>query len=397
MEDTMKYVFLTFAIPGIGGTQIYVRNKLRYLRDHGWTPVVITEEADGEIVVEDLIPFKDSIIPEMIQSPMLLKKSERDVVLDRMAAIIGEVNANTVIESNYIMASLWGELIAKKLGVRHIIFLIQEDYSLSDKRFMRFFDFKYNRGELAGNTPVALTKLFEHYRTISDPDKSYLVAYCSNAVEDCMSVHDNCIVEADYHIGSIGRLNKPFVIPMIRDIVGFVKNYPSKTFQLVLFGGTPSVSELETIIALVEAEPNLSIYITGPIFPVPQKLLEKMDVFISSAGAADTSAKMGLITIAIDANDFEPIGVLNHTTAETIHRIPGQAHESTEKLLNQILIEREYCHEEIKQNNSLAECEIAFKKHMDFVGKSSNVKTYYDIKRVGPNVVSKILYFLRHR
>lgn len=391
-----KYVFLTFAIPGIGGTQIYVRNKILFLRQQGWNPIVITEESEGEICVRELLAFKDNIVPEILRSPMLLRKHEREQVLDRMAAIVGEVNGDAVIESNFIMATLWGELLAQKLGIKHFIFLIQEDYSLNDKRFMKFFDFKFQRGELAGNTPVAISKLFSGYRTLPEECDTYLSAYCSNTVEDCESIHIERIKQADYNIGSIGRLNKPFVIPMIKDLLSFAQMHKDKTFQIVLFGGTPDSKELDTIIGMVRLIENADIYVTGAIFPVPRKALDKMDVFVSSAGAAATSANLGYTTIVIDANDFEPIGVLGYTTNELVHRIPGIPHESTQELLEQVLIEKKYPAKVDMVVNDETEYEAAFKKHMQYLSGSTDKKTYYPIKKVGPSFMRRVLYYAQN-
>lgn len=391
-----KYVFLTFAIPGIGGTQIYIRNKVLFLRQQGWNPIVITEESEGEICVQELLAFKDNIIPEILQSPMLLRKHQREQVLNRMAELIGEVDEDTVIESNFIMATLWGELLAQKLGIKHFIFLIQEDYSLSDERFMKYFDFKFQRGELAGNTPVAISKLFSGYRTLPEGCDTYLSAYCSNTVEDYKSIHTDNIKQADYNIGSIGRLNKPFVVPMIKDILSFAQTHKDKTFQIVLFGGTPDSKELDTIIGLVQPVENVDIYVTGAIFPVPHKALDKIDVFISSAGAAATSANLGYTTIVIDANDFEPIGILGYTTNELVHRIPGQPYDSTQKLLEQVLIEKKYPTKVSLAVNDEKEYETAFKKHMQYLSESADRKVYYPIKKVGPSFVRRILYYAQN-
>ncbi len=249
---------------------------------------------------------------------------------------------------------------------------------------------------MAGNTPVAISKLFSGYRTLPEGCDTYLSAYCSNTVEDCESVHIDRIKRADYNIGSIGRLNKPFVIPMIKDILSFAQGYKGKTFQIVLFGGTPDPKELETIIRLVQPVENADIYVTGAIFPVPHKALDKMDVFVSSAGAAATSANLGYTTIVIDANDFEPIGILGYTTNELVHRIPGIPYDHTQELLKQVLIEKKYPAKVDIAVNDETEYETAFKKHMQYLSKSTDRKMYYPIKKVAPSFISRVLYFVQN-
>ena len=392
-----KYIFLSFAVPVIGGTQIYLRNKLLYLEKKGWSPIIITEESEGEICVKELLPYKDYIIPELIQSPWLLKKSKRLEVIEKMVRIIGEVDHNTVIETNFIMATLWGELLAERLKVKHFIFLIQEDYSLINVKFMKYFEFKLKRGELAGNTPVAISKLFEGYKEIPKEYDTYLNAYCSNTVEDCKSIHNNCISKADYHIGSIGRINKPFVMPMIDDLIKFAAKHKEKTFQLVMFGGSPNRDEINAIIKKIDSVDNIDVYITGPIFPIPKELLNKIDVFISSAGAAATSANLGHITIVIDANDFEPIGILGYTTNELVHRIPGTPHQQTDELLEDVLFKEKY--QRKTELNIIDEKEYykAFDKHIKYLENSVKTKEYYKVSRVSPGLISRICYNIRVR
>ncbi|MBQ6152943.1 MAG: hypothetical protein IJJ15_04270 [Ruminococcus sp.] len=387
-----KYVFLTFAVAGIGGTQIYVRNKILFLRSLGWDVTVICSETGDDVVVKELIPFKGNAFPELIKNPFLFSKKQRVAIIDRMKDCIGTGYDQTVIETNMMFATPWGELLAKEIQAKHFIFLIQEDYSLSDIRYMKFFDFKYQRGELAANTKYALKQLFEGYRTIPDDKNGELLAVCYNVVEECESEHDSGIIDADYHVGSIGRVNKPFVLPMVKDIVSFADAHNEKTVQLVLFGGSPEQKDYDAIYAAVKEAANFSVYITGPIFPVPRHLLAEMDVFVSSAGAARTSADEGFITIAIDANDYEPIGVVGYTTDEIVHRNPDLPHESTQRLLERILIDKEFAEKTTTVAVSNPDYMEVFKEHMEYIERSADTLDYYDIRLLKPKTSGIVKY-----
>ena len=389
-----KYVILTFAVAGIGGTQIYVRNKILFLRSLGWDVTVICTETGDDVVVKELIPYKGHSMPELIKNPFLFSKKQRNEIFGKMRSWIGDGYDEVVIETNIMPATPWGELLAEQIGAKHFIFLIQEDYSLSDIRYMKFFDFKYRRGELAANTKYALKQLFEGYREIPDDKCGELLAVCYNVVEECESEHDSGIIEADYHIGSIGRLNKPFVLPMVKDITAFAKSYPDKTIQLVMFGGSPEQKDYDDIYAAASGASNLKVYITGPIFPVPRHLLEMMDVFVSSAGAARTSADEGFITIAIDANDYEPIGVVGYTTDDIVHRAPGAAHESTAELLKKILIDKVFDEKKAAISVSNPDYMVVFKDHMKYLEQSAEYVEYYNIKQLRPHFLGLIKYRL---
>lgn len=392
-----KYVFITFAAAGIGGTQIYVRNKLLFLREKGYDVTVIVTEPPGgqKVVVKELEPYVKNCFPELTINPRLYTKRRRNAILERIAGIIGAADDDEVIiETNFIMVTLWGELLAERMGAKHFILLIQEDYSLKDRRFLDFYSWKYDRGELAANTPHALKMLFDGYREIPESRHGGLSAFCSNTVEDCISDHEDAVLgqEADYRIGSVGRVNKPFVIPMIKDVIAFAGSHADKRFQLVLFGGTPDPEEEKAIYALTEPVPNLEFYMTGPIFPVPLGLLRKMDVFISSAGAAETSASAGLTTIVIDANDFEPIGVLGYTTNATVHRDPNLPHESTAALLEKILFDGMYPHDLTRTVE--VDLNRVFEPHLTYFADAAadSDKEYYDISRTSPRRSAVLLY-----
>lgn len=389
-----KYVFLTFAVSGVGGTQIYVRNKLLFLQKHGYDVTVICTEPGNDVVVKELKPYEQFVLPQLLKNPYLFSKKDRKRIIDKMTGWIGDTDCEVVIETNFIQVNLWGELLAKEIGAKHFAFLIQEDYSLSDLRYMKFYDFKYNRGELAGNTDYALSTLFEGYREIPDSKKGGLIAVCYNTIEDCDSEHDKGVVQADYYIGSIGRVNKPFIDPMVDDICDFVKGYPDKHFHLMFFGGSPDDSDYKAIYERVDKVENLSVYITGPIFPVPRHLLKKMDVFISAAGAARTSSDDGYITITIDTVDFEPIGILGYTTNDNVHRNPQLPHESTKCLLKRILIDKEFDGVKPPMVVSSPDYMEVFKEHMQYLSESTDTKEYYDIKAVRPKVMSILSYRL---
>lgn len=387
-----KYVFLTFAVSGIGGTQIYVRNKILFLKHYGWSVNVICTEPGDDICVKELKDFGGNVIPELMKNPYVFDKKQRESILDRMAEIVGIIDEEIVIESNFVQVNLWGELLAKKLKAKHFAYLIQEDYSLSDLRYMRFYDFKYRRGELAGNTEFALTQLFEGYREVPSDKKGELLAVCYNTIEECESEHEECITGADFHIGSIGRINKSFVLPMVRDIIKFVKKYEDKSFRLVFFGGSPKKQDVEDIFDAVKGIRNLSVYITGAIFPVPKHLLDKIDVFISAAGAARTSSDAGYMTISIDVNDYEPIGILGYTTEDIVHRNPELPHESTEEILESILIRHEYDGITPKVKVSSPDYMEVFKTHMAYLKDSVDLKEYYDISLLKPKLLTRLGY-----
>ncbi|MCR4900451.1 MAG: hypothetical protein K5907_06520 [Treponema sp.] len=386
------YVFLTFAVHGIGGTQIYVRNKLLFLQKHGWGVKIITSEPGDNIMVKELAPYAKDIVPTIVKNPGICSNREREEALRRMIELVGTSGENVVIETNFMAATPWGEMLAERLHARHLILLIQEDYRLNAPKYQRFFAWKYDRGELAANTSTAILQLLEGYRNIPKDKSPLLEACCSNVVEEYKSPEiDSLIEEADYHIGSIGRLNKPFVYPMVSQLSAFARFHPDKRFQLILFGGSPDKLDIRNILSLTLD--NFHIAITGPIFPVPLHLIQKMDVFIASAGGARTSYEAGGITITIDANDYEPIGIMGVDTKMTIKRDEKIKILSLKELLTKILFsDKKFT----KPPIVLEDIEREFVKHLDYLKGMNKRLLYYNTRKLWPSFITRILYKIKN-
>lgn len=380
------YIFLTFAIYGIGGTQIYVRNKLNYLRKKGWDVKVITTEPENadSVVVKELLPYQNMVFPELMKNPNLYTEEEREEILERICQVLGRISQDSVIEPNFIQVTFWGELIAEKLGIRNFIFLIQEEYEIRIKSYLKFFEYKFKRGEFAVNTKYALKKIFDGFFEIPDGVDAYLAAVCHNTVEDCESSLTENLPEADFTIASIGRINKPFVYPMMEGLIEYVKEHSNNTFLLLLIGGSPVQEDLDRLYKMAEGVTNAELLITGAIFPVPFKLMSKADVYVASAGAAKTSADAGFPTVAIDANDYKPIGVVGYTTEDIVHRRPEQEIVPLKKHLDDILYEKKYHGTEMKMLKAEKELAEEFDKHLAYLEKADKHIQYYDIKKIRP-------------
>lgn len=392
------YIFLTFAVCGIGGTQIYVRNKLNYLHNKGWKTCVISSEPGDEIIIKELEPYRNGIHKELANNPFLLSKHKRETIITEIIEFIKGFGSltpdNVIIESSYIGISPWGEILAERLCAKHFIFFIQEDYRFKIDSYRKFFNFKFERGELAFNSKNAIETLFDGFKDIKDSEKYQLAPYCVNSIEDCESKILSSLPKADFYIGSFGRVNKPFVIPMIQDLVKYVKLHQDKTFHLVLFGWTDNNQDIIKIEQLLSETNNLTFQITGPIYPVPLCDLNKMDLFISTAGAARATSNEGLITISYDDVYLKPIGILDHTTQNSLY-IEDETNVKLDNLMESILFEKKY----YKQYKEPIDHEKLYNKrfdeHMRFVDQSNPDLTFYRTKLLKPHLKTKIAYFLK--
>lgn len=340
-----KYILLTPTISDMGGAQMYIRNKAIVLERQGWVLFVMCGR-DDNVVISELKSISHRI-PEINFNPFLfpLKKRER-LIKEFKNVILPDNNDEIVIESTCLSESLWGEMFAREIKAKHFIYLLQEDNIIESKLYFDFLSFKLSRHELAAIDQMSLYKMFYPWSQISidESKRASLPACCTNVVEDISSPFEAKIDSAkfDYRIGVLTRLEKPFLIPTIKKIVDFANNNKENSFILLVIGGSPIMNKINKIIrSLKEKTHNLDICITGYMYPVSRSLINKCDVFVSSAGSAYVTYEEGIPTISIDGKDYEPIGVMGYTTNNCLFR-ENEPIVLLDELLKEVLFDKKY-------------------------------------------------------
>ena len=372
------YVIFSGIANIVAGGPIYVRNKIQYLKMYGWNVILLPID-DGKIFINGFEDYAGKSLPFLTHMPGEFSKRQ----LRNCLRIIKEripLNSNEiVIESGTHYTSLWGELLAKELGAKHIVFWLDENNPFIKKKEQDYLYFKYKRNELACITDNAMSILFQNYEENSSIDPKSLSFDCTNSVEDyeCPMVHS--IPNGDYVLGSIGRLNKGFVSNIVDAFIEFAKMVPNKTVVCIFIGGgTPE--SIKLIKQKTMKQKNIELYITGYIYPIPLRLLKSIDLLISGAGSAYVSAKYGLPTIYIDIHSFDALGYLTNSRDQVIYR-PINSNSILKYICDFFIYNRKlnivenYCDE-------WKNIESSFSKHMAFIQASSSVKEYYSEKKL---------------
>lgn len=376
-----KYIFLIPQIGGIGGGQLYLKNKIQYLRCKGWI-VDYVYSYDANVIVPELRcgGIKNTFLS---YSSYLFSSDKMMRIVDDISSKIQQPDVDTYyIESTCMQQSLWGEMIAKKIGGKHFVYLLQESNILSDDQWFNFYDFKHKRKELAGIQRKSLSKMFAQRKQITETDSYFLPAYCTNVVDnykhDLVDVIKN--KSFDYVIGCISRLDKPFMLFAIKDVAEYCNLNPDKKFILLLIGGAPNESKvLSKIRNIFTKASNVELIFSGYMFPISKPLVEVCDVCFSSAGSAEISKEIGIPTVAYDANDYRPIGVFGFTTNSTLYRTNEPLTTLTE-LFDKILIQKLYP----KSLGVSKEENIDFSSHLEFIQNSSKNYDYFDVSFFKP-------------
>lgn len=375
-----KYVIIATSLSNMGGAQMYIRNKILYYRSQGWNVSIISALANN-IVISDLKEFRD-VIPELQYSKYYYRKSRQIRVMETMRSIVADNNyEEIIIESTTIELTTWAEPLAKMVGARHLVYLLQEKNVVTNSGLQNYFIFKHRRHELAGIVNTSLSAMFKDFYPLKEGESYSLPAYCNNveADVDCDIINSVDREKYDYIVGALSRLDKPFVMHAVKDFCNYAAKYPDKRYLFLWIGNAPDGSTIpSTIEDMIHQCPNIELLITGYLYPVPTRLLESCDVFISSAGSSHVCSRSGVPTISYDGRDFKPIGVLNRTTKNSLFRDPEEKPQPLDFLLDQILIDKKF---EV-QPPSYRKGFPDFQTHLDFMKKMSPTKEYFEMDTV---------------
>lgn len=379
----MIYIFLTPTILNVGGAQMYIRNKVLFLKERGYCVYVFSAAKGIEVIFPELKEFNRYFIPELRYncSEYPRKKVERICnKIQRECGLDGE--KEIIVESTCLEESTWGEFLSMQVGAKHIVYTLQETNDISNKSIADFLYFKYGRKELAGIQEKSLKQMFIPYYEIED--SYYLGAGAGSAEDDVDHSLIEKLKESNYDviIGSLGRLDKPFVDSGIEGVVKYCYLHTEKRVCLLLLGGAEK-EYLDHIKERVKGIKNIEVVISGYLYPVPTRLLTLCDAFFAAAGSAEVCKRSGVPTVTFDCNDLQAIGVYGRTTNSNIYREKNEPPKDFALLLEDIIDKKIYT----KEKSSFISRHRDYSKHIDFINNSEKTKEYFDVMSIKDNTI----------
>ena len=338
----MKYVILTYQMAGFTGAPSYVNNKVKWLKEHDVDTVVFDNYGglfiNKEIVLEYLLPYKNNRMLELFFPPSYFTKRQRTRIIERLLMTVGDAE-DCVVESNSPRLALWGELLAERLGAKHLILNVGEQLSIHNNEEFGFLDFKLNRHELFTIKPQTIINMFKGYRTISDDEaqNAFFAASMGVKAEDVPMPELDDLPEAKYIILSFGRY-KPYFDNMVKGVVEFSEKHSEDSVNFLIMGDVALPPQTEK---MLESAPNLFVKFIPSKRPVPKAVFDYSDVVIATAGCANLSYKTGAKTISMDVNTCLPLGVMGYTTIDSVYSSnKEQPHYDVCNLLEDVLVHR---------------------------------------------------------
>lgn len=376
------YVIVTLNLCAMHGANMYIYNKARFMKDQGWQVYVYSAE-QGDILIRGLREYKKYQNTLLRFYPCCFTKKRIGGFLDQVERDIDSGNCSeVVVESSNIASAMWGELIAERLGCKHLTFIMQErfNFSAKEKEFVRF---KLGRHELAGITGDSIKHMLPGEEIAEDPSMR-VKAFCNNTIDECEDVFsDRLDPEAVMTVGSIGRLEKPYVLPLLNELRRIFSD--GRRYNLVMIGGTRANKQYQAIEDVFADMPNVNLIITGYLFPIPKTLVNNCDVFVSSAGSAIATYYQKRPTVNLNPNDGSIIGVLGLTYQQGEYTIYSSNYELSEleRFMRMAMDEKD----DILYKDIMADGDYErrmaeeFSRHLGFL-KLSPAGIYFDTRSV---------------
>ena len=369
------YILLTPEITNMGGAQMYTANKAEFLKTKGWTVQVFFPKKKGEIKIKTLEEYKNNYIPDLAYSYFALSRRRRIRILKKIKQVTGE-SEEIVVESQVMPTVFMAEKIAEYLGGRHIINCLDERIIVSTSKQEDFLEYKLKRWEVMNASEKRLKRYFKN--NYSDDFLKYanVVKYCcSNVVLDDGKQLE--FAPCDYSILSVGRLDKPYIQPMMDEIVAFANAHQDKKINVLFVGGSFDGNEEPLLQRKAATVSNLTAYLLGYTFPVSKSILDAADVAIATANSVLVTSDQDIPTIVADIYDNMGIGVYGYTTENKFAR-KDEPQVAISELLENALVKGLYPRKGIVRD-STQEMNEEFEKQLAFAEKSKEKTGYYDV------------------
>lgn len=382
MKKKKIYIFVMHDIRSIGGAEMYVIGKARYLKKVGWNvhTFCYTSKRNANFPsLGDCMTVTDGFgflsIP-----PYRLKRYEQDFFLDlmiqKLKIKLRKLNEyELLIESITSPPNYWGELLAYKLGARHFVTLLEEHfrYPMSHhEENLDFFYFKLQRNELlAGET--SLQDLFNGYKNVK-----CLLQEIPNTIREQDPVQDiknakvDAIQKADWNICHFGRSEKNYVPYFMDGVAELARRHVDKKINFIFLGNTKFRKNL--INQTFENIPNVNLIFLGVLAPIPRSLFSKVDVVCAISQSARFSADENVLTIVASASNFDKTpGVLGYDTLEQVYGEPTFGYC---EILENVLVKRLY-DDKVNTLPKLEPAEKYYEKFWDIVKIFDPTQEYF--------------------
>ena len=301
-----KYVLFLNTISEIGGAELYVLRKARFLENNGFKVYIVTGKAQN-IRFTEFYDYEFLEIKEIVISPNLFCKNEISGILERILAFIHYQEQDEIfVESHQIYPAMWAEIFAQKVNRVNLVYCITP-FHVNGYIIREFYHKKLRSDELLGCNESYIPETFgngfkNNYLNIPfDPNEIEKVSN-QDTVLGKDNVSDVALESRDISILTISRIQKTYIAQSIIDLSDFCKKYPDASVKYNLVLSENNGSEYDKLKILIDkVKPNnLDIELNGPVLKLTDTIFKGYDLFIGMGTAVLNAVSMGLPSLVVD-------------------------------------------------------------------------------------------------
>jgi len=301
-----KYVLFFNTISEIGGAELYILRKARFLENNGFKVYIVTGKAQN-IRFTEFYDYEFLEIKEIVISPNLFCKNEISGILERILAFIHYQEQDEIfVESHQIYPAMWAEIFAQKVNRVNLVYCITP-FRVNGYIIREFYHKKLRNNELLGCNESYIPETFgngfkNNYLNIPfDPNEIEKVSN-QDTVLGKDNVSDVALESRDISILTISRIQKTYIAQSVIDLSDFCKKYPDTSVKYNLVLSENNGSEYDKLKILIDkVKPNnLDIELNGPVLKLTDTIFKGYDLFIGMGTAVLNAVSMGLPSLVVD-------------------------------------------------------------------------------------------------
>ena len=381
-----KYVIVNYGINGVGGGQIYTKNKAMYMEEKGFEVFVLFCHNDMDIPIKYLKKFKDGHFPEIeFNIACFSKKRIKKIITEILEYINYNEGDEVFIESNAVEVSMWGEELAKRVNGKHIVFSVSEKNKI-DSSNLEYVEFKYQRGELSAINKNTFVELYNRSNVVPNCGVKKLTAFLGDPVEEYDAPEIDNLKLKDKNICVFGRMSKPYVIFSCKKLSEYVVRYPETDFSITMLG-MKNDNVISQIKGLFADCTNVQTNFVDSLTPVPKKVFSIFDLIIGSSGCASFPYRQGALTLCMDIHNNRALGLMGYDIGKSICENPDA--KEFEEYIDEALFTKTYV-DRVYTEPDFPSMEECFAEHEEFINESAKTKEYFDFSKCTVSKKEKI-------
>lgn len=400
-----KYIIFTHTIYNLGGGQLLTLRKKKILESLGYDLFVVYKKKRGPFLLErEYNKINNLYVPEFDSPLNVIPSSRMNRSIENVLNFIGPVTQDSIIESNDRTTAVWAEIVAQKLHIRHIYYLIIET-DLNSYKFYpynSFFDFKLKRKELwacnSKGLEISFKKKLPYYSDvyINVPYETSEIAEISEPKIDYGNWKENDKIV----ITTISRLDKSYVIDLFKAVCNICDRHRNYNIELNIVGDTVVGNNKqwlkEHIELLSSSTPNMNVIMPGYIKSIGKDIFNHTHIFVGMGTAIISAISQGCVSLTVNPYTSLSSGILGVDTFNFAFNDNGQEYSLEDKIEEVLKMDRDILKDKIikfYQDNYTLEAYI--RKYQMLLENCEGHLEFYDFsKRKKYKIFDKLVNWL---